>query len=145
MSDINPEDPRMIARSADMQTSVDAAEKVNQTQWLTAVHDIIVDAALAGATQKDIEAVLGAENNSRITPRFAQLRRAGLIFWNGERRDGCSVWMDSALSIFWDSIAPDHAVEAVAAQEKKLLDKNTRQCPCCHEKLLIVGNQLAKL
>lgn len=121
MSDIKyGTDPHELHRTEDGDTSVAAAYRVDNTKWERDVHLSIVDGGYNGRTMYDLLGVFGEHAKTSISPRFAPLRRKGLIFDSGLRRNNCTVWMDAEIEgFYWDVMASEDAVVAAAKRKAK--------------------------
>lgn len=89
----------MNARNTDPRTSHDAAHyaarksKSIRHRMAALIQDAYVAGqATAGWTGKELAELTGAALNS-VTPRLAELRRAGFIKDSGHRSDGQIVWV----------------------------------------------------
>lgn len=95
-----PEQQRAYARSTDLQTSHDAARRVEVvlTKLQKAVFDCIKARGATGATWNEISAITGIDKGS-VSPRLKPLREKGLIQakrnFDGhvERREHQIVWV----------------------------------------------------
>lgn len=77
------------ARNTDPDTSKAAKPLPMREQ----VYNFIKDQAGRGATADDLGYNFGTHRLNSITPRFAELRKAGRIKDSGQRRDGQIVWV----------------------------------------------------
>ena len=77
------------ARKTDPDTSKAARPLPMREQ----VYNFIKDHGPRGATADDLAYNFGSHRMNSITPRFAELRKAGRIKDSGQRRDGQIVWV----------------------------------------------------
>jgi len=83
--------PHKLHRADAPETSVKAARKVKTARMLALVHDEIKGAGANGITAKEILAKHPSLPYSSITARPKQLEEDGLIFYQGDKRNGARV------------------------------------------------------
>lgn len=125
--------PYELARADDLDTSKAAAQRVDAVGWSVAVYESILVRGIDGATQRDLEGIYGEGTNKTISPRFAPLRRKGLIFDSGQRRDGCAVWVATEWQDLWLEVATPAELLEMEKSRARGVKKIT--CPCCNTPL----------
>jgi len=82
-----------LARNEDPQTSKDAANKValKITKMRQFVLDLVKQAGAAGITGKEMTRAHLELSNSSISSRPNELEKMGLVFYQGDKRDGSRV------------------------------------------------------
>lgn len=78
-------DPKMLVRTTDPDTSMDAAEKVDTTKLEKLVYEAIAKHP-NGCTSEEVMAHFPNHGIQTISPRYAPLIRKGFIEDTGERR-----------------------------------------------------------
>jgi len=78
-------EPKMMVRTTDPDTSIDAAEKVDSTKLEQLVYEAIAKHP-DGCTSEELMAHFPNHGVQTISPRFAPLIRKGFIEDTGERR-----------------------------------------------------------
>jgi len=78
-------EPKMLVRTTDPDTSIDAAEKVDTTKLEQLVYEAIAKHS-DGCTSEELMAHFPNHGVQTISPRFAPLIRKGFIEDTGERR-----------------------------------------------------------
>jgi len=78
-------EPKMMVRTTDPDTSIDAAEKVDTTKLEQLVYEAIAKHP-DGCTSEELMAHFPNHGVQTISPRFAPLIRKGFIEDTGERR-----------------------------------------------------------
>jgi len=78
-------EPKMMVRTTDPDTSIDAAEKVDTTKLEQLVYEAIAKHP-DGCTSDEVMAHFPNHGVQTISPRFAPLIRKGFIEDTGERR-----------------------------------------------------------
>lgn len=78
-------EPKMMVRTTDPDTSMDAAEKVDSTKLEQLVYEAIAKHP-NGCTSEELMAYFPNHGVQTISPRFAPLIRKGFIEDTGERR-----------------------------------------------------------
>lgn len=87
-------DAKHLARSTDPETSHEAAEKAasfagkHEAACFGAIHD----AGAFGATAKEIARATGL-TDVQVNRRLGNMGERGLIRRNGDKREGCAVWL----------------------------------------------------
>ena len=78
-------EPKMMVRTTDPDTSMEAAEKVDSTKLEQLVYEVIAKHP-DGCTSEELMAHFPNHGVQTISPRFAPLIRKGFIEDTGERR-----------------------------------------------------------
>jgi hypothetical protein len=91
--------PHEIARTADPQTSKDAAQIAPTGRMRTFVLDMIKEAGKKGITIKEMTRANPDVQSSSITSRPNELEKMGLVFILGDKRDGSRIIRDKK----WDN------------------------------------------
>ena len=81
--------PKMMVRTTDPETSLEAAEKVNSKKLEEMVYEVIAKYP-DGCIADEIQAHFPNHGVQTISPRYAPLIRKGFIEDTGERRKGVS-------------------------------------------------------
>lgn len=133
--------PGEMVRRTDPGTAREAAERVNSAGWEQSVHEVIIARGLTGATIKEVTDSFGEEHLTTVGPRFAPLRRKGLIFNSGKVRGGRIVFMDHSLYGDWLLIAGQLALDrmALAERQQKTPSPLAREVERLRNKLISAG------
>lgn len=86
--------PAPLARKHDLETSVQAAERAATFagKHEAACFGVIHDAGERGATAKEIARRNGL-SDVQVNRRLGNMGERGVIRRNGQKRDGCMVWL----------------------------------------------------
>ena len=144
MSNDYETDPHTLARATDPETSHQAAHAVDSAGWEEKVYCALLSMGLGGGTIKEVtHRYFGMQHILTTSPRFAPLRRKGLIFDTGQRRERRIVWMVSSLKDEWLRIAtPDDLVKMEKANTPKTKEV---VCPRCWARLLVSSTGAVQL
>lgn len=83
-------EPHKLVRRDGLDTSINAACKVDTSHWERLVYQAVLDAGQHGVISDDVRAAFPQAPYSTITARFAALKAKGLIVDTGQRRAGRS-------------------------------------------------------
>jgi len=86
-----------LARTCDPETSREAAEKVDSASWEEKIHNWVKSKGLRGGTPTEAREEHPEAPYSTVGARFAALKRKGLIFPNGDKRENSAVLVDASL------------------------------------------------